>query len=311
MALPKGNSFCRTDKPLLFSTHINLLRMAKIHHNNHLDTIAEVFDHAKGKGLMFLTQKDERFRGHHLNINNRSLLNFGTCGYLGLELDERLIEASKDFTDRYGTQFSVSRAYLEADINLALEALLSRMYSDCPVVVQSSTSTCHISAIPSLVRERDAIILDQSVHMSVQTGCQLAAQRGVPIEMIRHSHLEMLERKINELGHKYEKIWYMIDGVYSMYGDVAPIHELVALMNRYAQLHLYVDDAHGMGWYGQHGTGYIFGEVGAHEKIILVTTLAKGFGATGGVLVFPDKIPIGKFVRSVAPSPTRIHCLHR
>ena len=219
-----------------------------------------------------------------------------------------MIEASKDFADRYGTQFSVSRAYLEADINLALEALLSQMYNGCPVIVQSSTSTCHISAIPSLVRESDAIILDQSVHMSVQTGCQLAAQRGVPIEMIRHSHLEMLERKINELGHQYEKIWYMIDGVYSMYGDVAPIHELVQLMNRYSQLHLYVDDAHGMGWYGQHGTGYIFGEVGVHERIILVTTLAKGFGATGGVLVFPNEDTYRK-VRSFGGPLTYSHPL--
>ncbi|WKN44893.1 bifunctional aminotransferase class I/II-fold pyridoxal phosphate-dependent enzyme/GNAT family N-acetyltransferase [Tunicatimonas pelagia] len=282
--------------------------MAKIHHNNYLDTIAEIFDHAKDRGLMFLTQQDERFRGHHLNISQRPLLNFGTCGYLGLELDQRLIEGTKDFADRYGTQFSVSRAYLNADINLELEALLSEMYQGCPVIVQSSTSTCHISAIPSLVRERDAIILDQSVHMSVQTGCQLAGHRGVPIEMIRHSHLEMLERKINELGQGYEKIWYMIDGVYSMYGDVAPMHDLVELLTKYPQLHLYVDDAHGMGWYGPNGTGYVFGEVGAHEKIILVTTLAKGFGATGGVIVFPDEATYRK-VRTFGGPLTYSHPL--
>ncbi len=262
--------------------------MAKIHHNNYQDTIHDLFSYAKEKDLMFLVEEGKSFEGRHLQINKKFLTNFGTCGYLGLELDPRLIEASQHYTQKFGTQFSVSRAYLNTGINIELESLISQMYAGLPVIVQSSTSACHISAIPSLVAPNDAIILDQSVHMSVQTACQLTGQRGVPIEMIRHNRLDMLERKIAQLDCKYQKIWYMIDGVYSMYGDVAPMRELVMLLKKYPKLHLYIDDAHGMSWCGAQGTGYVFGEVGIHEQMILVTTLAKGFGATGGIIVFPN-----------------------
>ena len=262
--------------------------MAKINHNNYLDTIDDIFSDAKKKGIMHLYTEGDGLIGSKLNIKGKELSNFGTCGYLGLELDERLKEGAIRATEKYGTQFSVSRGYVSTNINGKLEELISQMYG-YPAMVFSSTSSCHISVIPTVIREGDAVILDQQVHMSVQTGTQLLRQKGIPIEMIRHSSLEMLERKIKELGDKYKKIWYMIDGVYSMYGDVAPMDGLIGLMNKYDQLHLYIDDAHGMSWYGKNGTGYIFGKSGMHEKMILITTLAKGFGVTGGIAVFPNE----------------------
>jgi hypothetical protein len=81
----------------------------------------------------------------------------------------------------------------------------------------------------------------------------------------------------------------MIDGVYSMYGDFAPIKEIVTLLNNYKKLHLYADDAHGLGWIGKHGRGYILSQINFHPKLILATSLAKAFGAGGGVLVFPTQ----------------------
>ena len=236
---------------------------------------------------MFLATHNDAYTGKYLKVQNNSLLNFGTCGYLGLESDQRLITGATEYSQRFGTQFSVSRAYLDANYTIALEELISQMYS-YPATIMSSTSTCHLSIIPTLVRENDWIILDQSVHMSIQTASQLSRQRGVPIDMIRHNNLEMLERKIKESGAKYRKIWYMIDGVYSMYGEIAPMVELVELLNKYHNLYLYIDDAHGMSWYGKNGTGFVFGKVGMHPKMILITTMAKGFGVTGGIAVFPD-----------------------
>lgn len=261
--------------------------MAKVNHNNYLDTIDDLITDATSRGILQLHTEDNTLTGRKFKVNDRELINFGTCGYLGLEMDPRLKKAVVDYVERYGTQFSVSRTYLSSGPNLELEELLGKIYNT-DVIVYPSTSSAHISVIPTIVRDRHAVIMDQQVHMSVQTGCQLLRQKGIPIEMIRHSNLEMLERKIRELGDKYEKIWYMIDGVYSMYGDVAPIHELVELMKKYDQLHLYVDDAHGMSWYGDKGAGYIFQEVGLHEKIMLVTTMAKGFGVVGGIAVFSD-----------------------
>lgn len=263
--------------------------MAKINHNNSLDTIDELFTDAKNKGIMHLVTNIENMSDRELIINDKILINFGTCGYLGLELDERLKKAAADYVYRYGTQFSVSRAYVTSGINIELENKLSKMYNNSPVIVYSSTSTAHISIIPTLIKHDDVVILDQQVHMSVQTAVQLLRQKGNVIEMIRHSNIEMLERLLQQLCKKHQKVWYMIDGVYSMFGDLAPIDNLIYLMEKYEQLNLYVDDAHGMSWMGKNGVGFLFSKVKSTERIILVSTLAKGFGAMGGFAVFPDE----------------------
>jgi 7-keto-8-aminopelargonate synthetase-like enzyme len=262
--------------------------MAKINHNNYLDTIDELIRDAQKRGVVHLFTDGEELTGRELQIDGRDLLNFGTCGYLGLEMLEELKEGAIDFTRRYGTQFSVSRTYVTSGFNVELETLLRKMYKR-PVIVSPSTSTSHIAVIPTIVRDNSAIILDQQVHMSVQTACQLVKPRGIPVEMIRHSNMDMLERKLKEWQGKYDKVWYMIDGVYSMYGDVAPLEDLLVLMAKYDALHVYVDDAHGMSWYGKNGTGYVFDKVGVPEKMVLVTTLAKGFGVTGGITIFPTE----------------------
>ena len=76
----------------------------------------------------------------------------------------------------------------------------------------------------------------------------------------------MLERKIQQVRDKYTKIWYMIDGVYSMYGDVAPLDELNELAKKYPNLHFYVDDAHGMSWAGKNGAGCVFEKFKTNNK---------------------------------------------
>jgi 7-keto-8-aminopelargonate synthetase-like enzyme len=263
--------------------------MAKINHNNSSDTLDELLTDAKNKGILHLYTDVDKTTERKLKIAGKELLNFGTCGYLGLELDQRLKDGAIEMLQKFGTQFSVSRTYLTSGIHGQLEDYLSQMYDNSPVITFSSTSSAHISIIPTLVNYDDAVILDQQVHMSIQTAVQLLRQKGVTIEKIRHSNLEMLETSIQELSKKHEKVWYMIDGVYSMFGDLPPLDALIALMAKYKKLHLYIDDAHGMGWYGKNGTGYAYSKIAKHPKVILVTTLAKGFGVVGGLAIFPDE----------------------
>lgn len=263
--------------------------MAQIRHQDPNDLIDEIFTDAKNRGVMYLVADAETPIERHVQIAGRQLLNFGTCSYMSLGQDERLKRAAIAYTEKYGMQFSVSRGFLSSGINENLEAQLSKIYDNRPVLVYSSTSACHISILPTLIRSKDAIILDQSVHFSVQNAANVVRAKGVPIEMIRHSNLDMLEEKLKDLGNKVKNIWYLIDGVYSMYGDVAPMKRLHELMERYEQLHLYIDDAHGMSWYGKHGAGRVYGEFGMHSRTILISTLAKGYGCVGGVAVFPDE----------------------
>ncbi len=263
--------------------------MAKINHNNSLDTIDELLTDAKQRGVVHLIADVNAISGRKLPVSNKELLNFGTCGYLGLELDQRLKDGAIDFTQKYGTQYGISRGYLSSGINELLEQYLSEMFGGRRIITYSSTSSAHISVIPTLITQEDAVILDQQVHFSVQTAAQMLRQRGVPIEMIRHSSMEMLEKQVIQLSQKHKKVWYLVDGVYSMYGDVAPLDDLLYLMDKYEQLHVYVDDAHGMSWHGKNGTGYVNSKVPGHDKVMHMTTMGKGFGVTGGLAVFPNE----------------------
>jgi 7-keto-8-aminopelargonate synthetase-like enzyme len=262
--------------------------MAKIKHHNFNETINDLLTEAKARGVIQLNYKSKKWEGSHMKVGDQYMRNFGTCGYMGLESHPKIIRKSMEYTQRSGTQFSVSRTYLTSDKTAYLEDLLSEIFDSRPVLTYTSTSLLHISVLPTVVDTEDAIILDQQCHASIQTAAQLMRAKGTPVEIVRHSNMEMLEYKIQQIRDKYVKIWYMIDGVYSMYGDVAPIEEINALMKKYPQLHLYVDDAHGMSWHGKHGCGRIFKETQENGRTIYVTTMAKGFGVMGGIAVFPD-----------------------
>ncbi|MCB0737425.1 MAG: aminotransferase class I/II-fold pyridoxal phosphate-dependent enzyme [Bacteroidetes bacterium] len=261
--------------------------MAKIRHNDSYSTYESIINDAKQRGLIQLQDTSQGFNGKNYQINDKALLNFGYCGYLGLEMHSALKNGAIECLSNNGMQYGVSRAYITSQPEKELLGLLSEIYDHQPVIVQSSTSSSHIANIPNLIEGSDAIILDQQVHFSVQTGAQLCRQNGVPIEMIRHNNLEMLRRKYHELKDKCRRIWYMVDGVYSMYGDTCPIQELKELLAELPQLHLYVDDAHGMSWRGKKGCGYFYSQMGKNEKVILNVTMGKGFGVTGGVTIYP------------------------
>ncbi len=264
--------------------------MAKILHSTPIDTINELFSDAKQREVMHLINYASEWHGNSFLLEGgREVINFGTCGYLGLETDDRLKKRSAEYALSQGTQFSISRAYMLSNDNKLLEDKLSEMFDGCPVLLLSSVTLAHQSIIPILIGVKDVIVMDQQVHASVQKACHLAGFKNVQLEMIRHSNLEMLERKILELRTKYDKIWYMIDGVYSMYGDVAPYEGIKTLMDKYPELHVYVDDAHGVGWTGSKGTGTAFDAFHKNDRVMLVTALSKGFGAIGGMAVFSNQ----------------------
>lgn len=262
--------------------------MAKINHNNFVDTVNDMLGQARNKEVMHLVAGGNEWTGKSMQIGGKDLVNFGTCGYLGLETNSKLKREAQRFVEEYGTQFSISRAFVASEHNLKLESLLSQIFGGHKTVVFSSTTLAHVSVVPILMGVNDFIIIDQQAHLSMQTATQLMATKGVPIQLIRHNNLEMLERKLIANRNKFEKVWYVIDGVYSMYGDLAPFNELIELSEKYPELHFYVDDAHGVSWFGENGHGCAYDLFAKTGKTILVSTMAKGFGSIGGVVVFPD-----------------------
>ncbi|WP_242928646.1 GNAT family N-acetyltransferase [Pontibacter vulgaris] len=264
--------------------------MAKIRHNNIIDTVDSVLSVSKKKGIIHLHAEDQELSGQHLTLNSKKVLHFGTCGYLALEHHAAVKRGAIDAIERFGTQFPMSRTYISNPLYSELEGLIKQMYN-VPAVISKNCTLAHLTTIPSIIRQSDLIILDHQVHASVQEAVKKLLSQGVTVEMIRHNNLEMLEDRIKKQRSKFDRIWYMADSVYSMYGDFAPIKDMIALAEKYEQLYLYVDDAHGMSWAGKHGTGYAMSQMpdGLYRKMILTANLGKAFGACGGLSLFPNE----------------------
>ena len=262
--------------------------MAQIKHNNFLDTVDQVFTHAKEMKILHLKAGGLYFDGRFIEVEGKKLYHFGTTGYLGLEQDGRLKMAACEAINKYGTQFPLSKSYIAHPLYEELEDLLHELYGR-EVIVAKNATLAHMAALPVLVGDGDTIILDHQVHWSVQDAAKRLKLRGVKIELVRHNKMGQLEEKIQKMGSKSDKIWYMADGVYSMYGDYAPIERLRELAQKYKQLHLYFDDVHGMSWSGKNGRGYVYDRLGGMiGKCVVIGTLSKTFGANGSIIVCGD-----------------------
>ncbi len=253
-----------------------------------IDSINEAIDYGKNKNILHLYTEDAFFSGKEVTVAGKKLINFGSCSYLGLETDQRLKDAAIDAVNRYGTQFSSSRTFVSFTLYKELEELLEKMYG-APVMLSSSSSLGHKATIPIIIADTDAIIYDHQCHISMQDEITKLQPRGVKVIINRHNRLDELEDKIKKLEGKHSKVWYFIDGIYSMYGDSAPLKEITELQQKYNNLYLYIDDAHGMSWAGPNGTGYTLSQIPMNNRMVLVTSLAKGFGSAGGVFVFGDQ----------------------
>jgi 7-keto-8-aminopelargonate synthetase-like enzyme len=251
-----------------------------------LALLDEVVSEAAARGLALQSVDDAPLNGRLVSLAGRERINFGSCSYLGLELDARLRAGVYEATERYGTQFSSSRAYLSAPPYAELEAQLSAMFGG-HALLMPTTTLGHMAALPVLVGSRDAVVLDQQVHASVQMAANQLRLQGSAVEMIRHNQMDRLERMIARLSVTHERIWYLADGVYSMFADLAPFAALRELLARHERLHLYIDDSHGVGWAGTHGRGPALEALDMHPRLVVAASLNKSFAAAGGALVFP------------------------
>jgi 7-keto-8-aminopelargonate synthetase-like enzyme len=261
----------------------------------------QVIIEARSFGILHHSIQNHRSDGAHLLVNGKPMIHFGNCGYLALANDQRLKDAAIDAINRYGISLPCSRTYASYGYHEEAEELLEKIFGQ-PTVITQNTTHAHMAAIPVLVKRGDAIIIDQQAHTSVHNATAFAQSGGAYVEMIRHNRMDMLENRLKKLSDTYERIWFMTDGIFSMFGDVVPLDELLELCKVYPKLHLYIDDAHGMSWTGEHGKGYILERLpNFHERLVLVTSLGKGFGATGAAVVLPNK-ELKEVVLNVGPT---------
>ena len=250
--------------------------------------VVKYTDIVENQSLVYRNIDDISLEGRSILFNEKKLVTFASCSYLGLELDPRLKLLAAEMVIPYGTAFPTSRAYYKLKILDELEILLEQMFEK-PCIHTTSTSLGHIAALPILIDKNDAIIYDHQVHNSVRNAFMICKGAGTHTEVLRHNRMDLLEEKIIQLKDKFKNVWFLGDGIYSMMGDAVEAEELYRLMDKYSHFRVYLDDAHGIGWCGKNGKGHVLDKIDFHPQMIMAASLGKGFGSFGGVLVCPDK----------------------
>lgn len=219
----------------------------------------------------------ESSNGAEVMMDGRRRIMVGSNNYLGLTHDPRLIEASEAALRKYGTACTGSR-FLNGntDLHEQLEVELASLVQKEAALVFPTGFQSNLGVIATLVRPGDAVFIDKLDHASIVDG---AVQSGGIIERFRHGDLTHLESKLRR--HSGAAKLVVVDGVFSMEGDVADVPRLVDLCRTYGA-RLAIDDAHGIGVFGPNGGGVSEHFRAADGVDLIIGTFSKSLASIGG-----------------------------
>ncbi len=215
-------------------------------------------------------------------VEGHEVINFGSNNYLSLSYHPAVIEAAVTATERFGSGVTGSRL-LNGTLTLhrELEAELADFYGCEAALVFATGYVANLASIAGFLGRRDAAVVDKEIHNSLLTGVRLS---GASMKRFRHNDLTHLEKVLTSLPPDAAK-GVIVDGVYSMGGDTAPLDEMVALVGRLDNAFILDDEAHGIGVLGELGRGAAE-QYGVLDDIDLVTiTFSKALGSCGGALM--------------------------
>jgi 7-keto-8-aminopelargonate synthetase-like enzyme len=241
----------------------------------------------RAAGVFGIRVEDRNLDGAWLTIEGRRLLNFGSCAYLGLNTDPRLKAGAIEAIQRFGPVFSSSSGYTSIDLYTRLEDGLRRIF-DAHIVVPTTTTLGHLAALPVLIGEGDLVLVDSQAHSTVHLATQILIAEGIDVRPVAHNDMQVLKAVLTQEADRHRHVWYLADSVYSMFGDVAPVAQIMELVDRTPNMYAYFDDAHGFGWTGKRGRGWVLDHTPWHPRLVIAVSLAKSFGAGGAALAFPD-----------------------
>ena len=213
--------------------------------------------------------------------NGRETILLGTYNYMGMTFDADVIAAGKQAFDDFGAGTTGSRVLNGTfDPHKDVEAALREFYDMDHAMVFSTGYQANLGIISTIAGKGDYIILDIDSHASIYDGCKMGDAEIVPF---RHNDIEALEKRLKRLPAEAGKL-VVLEGVYSMLGDVAPLKEMVRISKEAGAMVL-VDEAHSMGFIGQHGRG-VAEEQGCIDDVdFIIGTFSKSVGTVGGFCV--------------------------
>jgi len=213
--------------------------------------------------------------------NGRRTILLGTYNYMGMTFDPDVIAAGKGALDRFGSGTTGSRVLNGTyQGHKECEAALRDFYAMDHAMVFSTGYQANLGIISTIAGKEDYIILDIDSHASIYDGCALGNAQIVPF---RHNDLDALEKRLRRLPPEAGKL-VVLEGVYSMLGDVAPLDKMVPLAKQYGAMVL-VDEAHSMGFIGEHGRGVAEAQGVMDQVDFVIGTFSKSVGTVGGFCV--------------------------
>ena len=222
-----------------------------------------------------------------VEMEGRARIMLGSNNYLGLTGDERVRQGAIDALHRYGTGLTGSR-FLNGtiDLHLELEAELADWLGTESALVFTTGHQANLGALGTILDRGDTVIADSGDHASILDGCLLS---GAKLRAFKHNRLDLLEKRLQSAQSDGGGVLVVVDGVFSMEGDVAPLPEIADLSQRYGA-RLMVDEAHALGVLGARGAGTCE-LLGVEDRVDLrMATFSKSLASCGGVIAGPSEV---------------------
>jgi 8-amino-7-oxononanoate synthase len=215
-------------------------------------------------------------------VNGRKVILAGTNNYLGLSFDPRCISAAQEAAGKWGVGTTGSRlangTFFE---HQALESELAAFYGVNHAIIFTTGFAATMGMCATLAGPGEVILLDADSHASIYAGAQLS---GAEIIRFKHNDPADLAKRLQRLGERASQTLIVVEGIYSMLGDTAPLQEIVAVKREYGGW-LFIDEAHSMGVLGTHGRGAAEAAGTEDEVDFIAGTFSKSLGGTGGYCV--------------------------
>lgn len=213
--------------------------------------------------------------------NGRETILLGTYNYMGMTFDPDVIEAGKQALDDFGSGTTGSRVLNGTYAgHKAVEQALCDFYDMKHAMVFSTGYQANLGIISTIAGKGDYIVLDIDSHASIWDGCKMGDAEVVPF---RHNDIEAMEKRLGRIPEGAGKL-VVLEGVYSMLGDIAPLKEMIGIAKAHGAMVL-VDEAHSMGFIGPNGRG-VAEEQGVLDQVdFVIGTFSKSVGTVGGFCV--------------------------
>ncbi|MGC9219968.1 MAG: aminotransferase class I/II-fold pyridoxal phosphate-dependent enzyme [Solirubrobacteraceae bacterium] len=222
-----------------------------------------------------------------VEMEGKRRIMLGSNNYLGLTGDERVKQGARDALERYGTGLTGSR-FLNGtiDLHLQLERELAAWFGTEAALVFTTGHQANLGALGTILGPQDTVITDSGDHASILDGCLLSQAK---LRAFRHNRLDLLEKRLKAAKEDGGGVLVVVDGVYSMEGDVAPLPEIITLVKRYGA-RLMVDEAHSFGVLGARGAGVCELFKVEDQVDLRMATFSKSLASCGGVIAGPADV---------------------